>query len=98
MSGVSGPSFGCPVRERCRCTGASPAKMIKWLEHFSYEEGLTDMRLFKLKQRRLMEHFISVYRNLMESVKEIGPGFSQWFLMKEQKAMDLTEIQEMPFK
>lgn len=82
---LSGPSLGCPVRERCRCTGASPAKMIKWLEHFSYEERLIDLRLFKLKQRRLVEHLISVYKYMMESVEEIGPDFSQWFLKKEEK-------------
>lgn len=45
-----------------------------------------------------MEHRISVYKYLMESVKEIGPDFLQSFLMKGLKAMGLTEIQEMPFK
>lgn len=52
----------------------------------------------KLKQRRLMEHLISVYEYLMGSLEEIGPDLSQWFLVKEQKAMGLTAIQEMPFK
>lgn len=49
--------------------------MIKWLEHFSYEERLIDLRLFKLKQRRLVEHLISVYKYMMESVEEVGQTF-----------------------
>lgn len=78
---LSGPSLDCPVQERCRCTGASPTRMIKGLEDCSYEERLTDLRL--LKQRRVMEHLISVCKYLMESVVKIGPDFSQWFLVKE---------------
>jgi len=45
-------------------------KMIKQLEHLSYEEKLRELGLFSLKKRRLTQNLINVYKYFQGECKE----------------------------
>ena len=50
-------------------------KMIKGLEHFSYEERLRELGLFSLEMRRL-SGILPIYINsLRNGAKKVEPGF-----------------------
>ena len=64
-------------------------KMVRGLEHLSYEDKLRGLELFSLEKRRLQEQHTAAFQYLKGDDVKAGEDFLQGLVVKEQGLMAL---------
>jgi len=65
-------------------------KMIRGMEHLSYEERQKDLGLLSQQKRRLQEHLLATFQYLMGAYKKAGEGLLAGPVPIEQGVMALN--------
>lgn len=85
------PVLRCPVENICP---TKATRVMKGLEHLSDGEGLRDLGLSSLKERRLRRDLISVYKFLKGECQEVDA--SLFSLVSCGRDWIQTETQDVP--
>jgi len=65
-------------------------KIIRGMEHLSYEERLRELGLFILENKRLWGHLIAAYQHPKEATRKLEKHFLQGHVVIEQGLMALN--------